>query len=112
MRSMWERRKEVDAGQVAEEDETFVGFNVHGRCTWPQSPGPRSRGSATVITLQFTVTRVQYRDFSVHLCSLAHRLFFCPFCVATPTTGGRLCFPLDSEVDEVFFTKVRFLLRH
>ena len=30
MRSRWERRKEIDAGQVAEEDDTFVGFNVHG----------------------------------------------------------------------------------
>ena len=31
MRSRWERRKEIDAGQVAEEDDTFVGFNVHGK---------------------------------------------------------------------------------
>ena len=31
MRSRWERRKEDDVGQVAKEDETFVGFDVHGK---------------------------------------------------------------------------------
>ena len=32
MRLRWERRKKVDAGQIAEEDDTFLGFNNVSTC--------------------------------------------------------------------------------
>ena len=46
MRLRWERRKKVDAGQLAEEDDTFLGFNSgFNRRLRPRSLGPRSRAS-------------------------------------------------------------------
>ena len=50
MRLRWERRKKVDAGQLAEEDDTFLGFNSgFNRRLRPRSLGPRSRRSRASI---------------------------------------------------------------
>ena len=50
MRLRWERRKKVDAEQVAEKDDAFLGFN--SGFNWrlrPRSLGPRSRRSRASI---------------------------------------------------------------
>jgi hypothetical protein len=52
MRLRWERRKKVDAGQIAEEDDTFLGFNNVSTCMerlcWRTVTGRVKRDMATV----------------------------------------------------------------